>query len=111
MDADDLDDSLEVSRPCYVSTKPVADMPQAVTGAASRMFVAAPAKKSKKARKSTDAEQDPDAPPALDTLVDVIIGFLEESTAYMRTVANQVFASLSTAVKQQETLGLILTVR
>ncbi|KAG6885139.1 hypothetical protein C0993_005605 [Termitomyces sp. T159_Od127] len=44
----------------------------------------------------------------VDVFVDTIIGFLEKSTAYMRTVGNQVFALLSGAV-QESTIDLIVT--
>jgi len=64
-------------------------------------------KKNKKSRKSGAPD---DAPPApVDVFVDTIIGFLEKSTAYMRSVGNQVFALLSAAV-QVSTIDLIVTV-
>ncbi|GJE98126.1 DNA polymerase phi-domain-containing protein [Phanerochaete sordida] len=75
--------------------------------AASRMFPAE-TKKPKKARKSAAAEgADDDAPEPVDVLVDTVIGFLEKATAYMRAVANQVFALLAGAVKES-TVDLIL---
>jgi DNA polymerase phi len=81
--------------------------------AAEKMFPAAP-KKTKKGRKSdvTQSAQtvDADSPAPLDILIDVIIGFLEESTAFMRNVANQVFTLLALAVDKPESLDLILTV-
>ena len=45
----------------------------------------------------------------VDVLVDTIIGFLEKSTAYSRTVGNQVFSLLSGSVKST-TIDLILAV-
>lgn len=70
-------------------------------------------KKSKKSRKSTGADAatatDADAPEPVDVLVDNVIGFLEQATAYMRSVANQVFALLSGSVKES-TMNLILSV-
>ncbi|KAH0584348.1 hypothetical protein H2248_009888 [Termitomyces sp. 'cryptogamus'] len=73
---------------------------------ATRMF--SPSKKSKKGRKSASADTDPSAPEPVDVFVDTIIGFLEKSTAYMRTVGNQVFALLSGAV-QESAIDLIVT--
>ena len=64
-------------------------------------------KKSKKSRKS--AASDGTLPEPVDVFVDTIIGFLEKSTAYMRSVSNQVFALLSAAV-QESTVDLIVTV-
>jgi len=46
----------------------------------------------------------------IDILVDVIIGFLEKGTAYMRAVGNRSFSLLSDAVKDS-TINLILSVR
>jgi hypothetical protein len=46
----------------------------------------------------------------IDVLVDVIIGFLEKGTAYMRAAGNQSFSLLSGAVKDS-TINLILSVR
>ncbi|KAI0086629.1 DNA polymerase phi-domain-containing protein [Irpex rosettiformis] len=53
----------------------------------------------------TDAEDD--VPEPVDILVDTVIGFLEEATAYMRAVANQVFSLLSESVRES-TIDLIL---
>jgi DNA polymerase phi len=83
-----------------------------VIEAASRLFPK-PSSKSKKSRKSDTSaavEAGEGMPPPVDILVDVIIGFLEESTSYMRTVANQVFTLLSATVERSETVDLILTV-
>ncbi|KAL0947063.1 hypothetical protein HGRIS_013204 [Hohenbuehelia grisea] len=63
-------------------------------------------KKSKKSRKSNAASEDP-KPEPIDILVDIIIGFMEKSTAYLRAVANQAFALLSASVKES-TVDLIL---
>lgn len=65
-------------------------------------------KKGKKSRKSA-ADSDESGAEPVDVFVDTIIGFLEKSTAYMRTVGNQVFALLSGAV-QESTIDLIVTV-
>ena len=67
-------------------------------------------KKSKKTRKATDATDGNDAPAPADVLVDIVIGFLEKATAYMRAVGNQVFTLLCDAV-QESTIDLILAVR
>lgn len=69
-------------------------------------------KKLKKPRKSASgAEEDDAAPPEpVDVLVDTVIGFLEQATAYMRAVANQVFSLLSESVRES-TIDLILAVR
>lgn len=71
-------------------------------------------KKQKKARKASAAaaaaeEGDDDAPEPVDVLVDTVIGFLEQATAYMRAVANQVFSLLTESVKDS-TIDLILAV-
>lgn len=67
-------------------------------------------KKSKKSRKSATVDAGDSAEPEpVDVFVDTIIGFLEKSTAYMRTVGNQVFALLS-GVVQESTIDLIVTV-
>lgn len=65
-------------------------------------------KKSKKSQKFAGAGAELASEP-VDILVDSIIGFLEQSTAYLRVVANQVFALLSGAV-QESTVDLILSV-
>ncbi|KAG5647160.1 hypothetical protein DXG03_001115 [Asterophora parasitica] len=80
---------------------------EACIDGATRMFPA-PAKKGKKSRKSAAAETDEAALEPVDVFVDTIIGFLEKSTAYMRTVGNQVFALLSGTV-QESTIDLIVT--
>ncbi|KAE9400753.1 hypothetical protein BT96DRAFT_857021 [Gymnopus androsaceus JB14] len=65
--------------------------------------------KKKKSRPSTAAAEDDEATPEpIDVLVDTIIGFMEKSTAYMRTVGNQVFSLISGEVKSS-TIDLILT--
>lgn len=67
-------------------------------------------KKGKKSRKSDVVSGDEATPEPVDVLVDTIIGFLEKSTAYMRTVGNQVFSLLSGSV-QATTIDLVVTVR
>ena len=74
----------------------------------------AEAKKGKKWRKSSGAPaeekgKEKEVPEPVDVLVDTVIGFLEKGTAYVRAVANQVFALLAGAV-QASTIDLILTV-
>ena len=74
----------------------------------------AEAKKGKKGRKSSGAPaeekgKEKEVPEPVDVLVDTVIGFLEKGTAYVRAVANQVFALLAGAV-QASTIDLILTV-
>ncbi|CAA7265434.1 unnamed protein product [Cyclocybe aegerita] len=61
----------------------------------------------KKEDKKTDPGEDEELEP-VDLLVDAIIGFLEKSTSYMRTVGNQVFSLLSGSVKES-TVDLIVT--
>jgi len=65
-------------------------------------------KKSKKSRKSDPMDTDL-IPESIDVLVDSIIGLLEQSTAYLRAVANQAFSLLS-SVMQETTVDLILMV-
>lgn len=65
-----------------------------------------PGKKSKTAPKLSE---NGDEPLPIDVLVDVIIGFLEKSTAYMRAMANQAFALLCGSV-QEPTIDLIVEV-
>lgn len=72
-------------------------------------------KKKKRKSVSNEAEsaasgEDGEALEPVDVLVDNVIGFLEEATAYMRAVANQVFTLLAGSVKES-TVDLILTVR
>jgi DNA polymerase phi len=66
---------------------------------------------SKKAKKATEdpAELEDAAFEPIDVLVDTIIGYLEKSTAYMRSVSNQVFALISGSVKGT-TIDLIVMV-
>ncbi|KAG6919948.1 hypothetical protein DXG01_013297 [Tephrocybe rancida] len=79
---------------------------EACIDGATRMFPQG--KKGKKGRKSASAVEEPLLPEPVDVFVDTIIGFLEKSTAYMRTVGNQVFGLLSGAV-QESTIDLIVT--
>jgi DNA polymerase phi len=110
VDEGEADESLQVRHHLprmNICTQPL----QAATDATSRMFSAKVTKKSKKVRQAVEIDPDVDTLPPLDVLIDVIIGFLDESTAYMRTVANQAFAQLGGVIERRETLGLILTVR
>jgi DNA polymerase phi len=82
---------------------------QACIGATTRMF-APDSKNCHHARKSSrDADVVESVSEPIDVLVDSIIGFLDQSTAYLRSVANQAFSLLSSAV-QKTTIELILTV-
>lgn len=65
----------------------------------------------KKGKKSSDSDgtTDESTPEPIDMLVDLIIGFMEKSTAYLRTIGNQAFSLLSDTVKES-TIDLILTV-
>ena len=65
-------------------------------------------KKNKKDKKTKEFSEDMADEP-VDIFVDTIIGFLEKSTAYLRTVGNQVFSLLSGSVKHT-TIDLILAV-
>ena len=65
-------------------------------------------KKKKKDRKTKEPSEDVTNEP-VDILVDTIIGFLEKSTAYLRTVGNQAFSLLSGSI-QNTTIDLILAV-
>lgn len=64
-------------------------------------------KKSKKVDPEAVSAEPAEEP--VDVLVDTIIGFLEKSTSYMRTVGNQVFSLLTSSMKEG-TIDLILTV-
>ena len=66
-------------------------------------------KKSKKLRIPSDHADAGFISEPIDVLVDAIIGLLEQSTAYLRSVANQAFSLLSGAV-QETAIDLILTV-
>jgi DNA polymerase phi len=67
-------------------------------------------KEKEKALEKTYEIEEEDIHEPVDILVDTIIGFLEKSTAYLKTTANQVFSLLSGSVKES-TVDLILTVR
>lgn len=64
--------------------------------------------KSKKRRKSLATSQS-DSPTPIDMLVDVLIGFLEKSTSYLRAVANKTFSCIASAATET-TLDLIVAV-
>lgn len=65
-------------------------------------------KKAKKS-KSQPTPLSEDEPSPIDVLVDVIIGFLEHANAFTRSVANESFSRVTSAV-QGSTLDLILSV-
>jgi DNA polymerase phi len=68
-----------------------------------------PEGKTQKTPKKRAEDEGDDVHEPVDILVDTIIGFLEKSTAYLKTTANQVFVLLSGSVKES-TIDLILTV-
>lgn len=68
------------------------------------------ASKKKKSKKTSQPSGDADEAEPIDVLVDSIIGLLEQSTSYLRTVGNQVFSLLSGSV-QDTSIDLILRVR
>ncbi|KAG1754468.1 DNA polymerase phi-domain-containing protein, partial [Suillus lakei] len=64
--------------------------------------------KSKKRRKSHAISQsESDSPKPIDMLVDVLIGFLEKSTSYLRAVANKTFSCIASAATET-TIDLIV---
>ncbi|KAI5982996.1 DNA polymerase phi-domain-containing protein [Pisolithus marmoratus] len=78
---------------------------EACLGAASRMFASKRSSK-KKSQQSTLPADDESEPIAI--LVDLLIGYLENASAYTRSVANEAFSHVTGAV-QQSTIDLILT--
>jgi len=68
-------------------------------------------KSSKKSKKSKSQLTPPseDEPSSIDVLVDVIIGFLENASAFTRSIANESFSRVTSAV-QGSTVDLILSV-
>ena len=70
------------------------------------MFASNRKKSSQQSPSDGDVEEDVQP---VDVLVDSIIGMLEQSTAYLRAVANQVFTLLSSSAKGT-TIDLILRV-
>ena len=62
-----------------------------------------------KEKKIKPADEDSEEIEPIDLLVDIIISFLEKGTAYMRTIANQVFSLLTKSVKDT-TIEVLLTV-
>lgn len=64
-------------------------------------------KKEKKGRKT--AQPTEELPEPVDVLTDIIIGFLEKSTTYLRTIANHVFGLVSPKVTDSA-VDLILSV-
>lgn len=62
-----------------------------------------------KEKKIKPADEDLEEIEPIDLLVDIIISFLEKGTAYMRTIANQVFSLLTKSVKDT-TIEVLLTV-
>lgn len=64
--------------------------------------------KSKNRRKShTISQPDSDFPKPIDMLVDVLIGFLEKSTSYLRAMANKTFLCIASAATET-TIDLIV---
>lgn len=66
-------------------------------------------KTGKKSKKAAKVDDDNEALDPIDGLIDIIIGLLEKPTGYLRTIANQAFASLTPLVKESS-IDLILTV-
>lgn len=79
---------------------------QVCIDAITRMFVPNNKNKRKSRKSSNDAES---ASEPIDILIDTIIGFLEQSTAYLRSMGNHAFSLLS-GVVEETTIDLILTV-
>ncbi|KAI6131878.1 DNA polymerase phi-domain-containing protein [Pisolithus croceorrhizus] len=73
--------------------------------AASRMFAS---KKSSKKKSQQSALPTDDEPKPIDVLVDLLIGYLENASAYTRSVANEAFSHV-TGAAQESTIDLILT--
>lgn len=96
---------------CQKAHLPLFALQSCLEAVARMPFWPSKAKKSKKgkAAATTQGEGDEEVEP-IDILTDVIIGFLEASTSYMRTIANQVFGCLSPLVKQS-TIDLLVAVR
>jgi DNA polymerase phi len=66
--------------------------------------------KSENRRKShTLPQPDSDSPKPIDMLVDVLIGFLEKSTSYLRAMANKIFLCIASAATET-TIDLIVAV-
>ena len=65
--------------------------------------------KKKKPNGTTDVDTDKEAHKPIDLIVDGLIGYLESSTALMRTVSGQVFAALCSRV-EKSTVDLLLQV-
>ncbi|GJJ11974.1 hypothetical protein Clacol_006212 [Clathrus columnatus] len=66
-----------------------------------------PKKSSPKKKKQEQTSDDPEPTP-ITALVDTLIGYLDKSTLYLRTIANQTF-SLLTSLVDRESIDLILT--
>ena len=104
-DEDSMDsDALEVRNLFCICGRSLMFGLQTCIDATSRMFLSDGKKKAKETA-NEDAVDEP-----VDVLVDTVIGFLEKSTAYMRTVGNQVFSLLAGSVKET-TIDLVVTVR
>ena len=65
-------------------------------------------KKSKKYKSQPTQPSENESPP-IDAFVDVIIGFLEKASAFTRSVGNESFSRVTSAV-QGSTMDLILSV-
>lgn len=98
-------ENLEVSSflsPSFLNSSTILP-PQAIRKATSKMF------SSEKTSKKSKSEPPEDEPPPIDVLVDAIIGFLEKANAFTRSVANESFSRVTSAV-QGSTIDLILSV-
>ncbi|KAF8557343.1 hypothetical protein OG21DRAFT_1494920 [Imleria badia] len=81
---------------------------EAILEATSKMFLSEQTPKKSKKSKSQTTPPSEDDPSPIDVLVDVIIGFLEKASAFTRSVANESFSRVTSAV-QGSTLELILS--
>jgi DNA polymerase phi len=82
---------------------------QSCVDSLARFFLAGDKKIINLLKPTSESDAEPLAEP-VDVIVDTIIGYLEKSTGYMRTVGNEVFGLLSGVVKES-TIDLILAVR
>lgn len=81
---------------------------QTCIAAAATMF--STQNKSKNRRKShTISQPNSDSPKPIDVLVDVLIGFLEKSTSFLRAMANKTFLCIASAATET-TIDLIVAV-
>ncbi|KIL68594.1 hypothetical protein M378DRAFT_190984 [Amanita muscaria Koide BX008] len=85
----------------YCGARKAAEELEACIDGVSRLFASG----KRKTQGSDDEKEEVQEP--IDVLVDLVIGFMEQSSGYLRTIGNQAFALLSSAIKQS-TIDLIL---